>query len=91
MTFNTTITTSYYYYITFCLFSRKIWVSWHQKGKPVPFWILLEHDTMGWQWQPDHMQSLAPRSRQITMPVLYHLMFYRPDALPAAQPTASKH
>jgi len=33
----------------------------------------------------------APRSRQITMPVPHHSVFYRPDALPATQPTASKH
>ena len=33
----------------------------------------------------------APRSRQITMPASHHSVFYRPDALPAAQPTASKH
>ena len=32
----------------------------------------------------------APNSRQITMPTPRH-SFYRPDALPAAQPTASKH
>ena len=33
----------------------------------------------------------AARSRQITTPAPDHLVFYRPDALPAAQPTASKH
>ena len=33
----------------------------------------------------------APRCRQITMPATHHSVFYRPDALPAAQPTASKH
>ena len=33
----------------------------------------------------------APRSRQITTPTPHHSVFYRPDALPAAQPTASKH
>ena len=33
----------------------------------------------------------APRSRQITMPAPHHSVFYRPDALPAAQPTAPKH
>ena len=33
----------------------------------------------------------APRSRQITMPAPHHSVFYRPDALPATQPTASKH
>jgi len=33
----------------------------------------------------------APRSRQITMPAPHHSVFYRPDGLPAAQPTASKY
>ena len=33
----------------------------------------------------------APRSRQTTTPVPHHSVFYRPHALPAAQPTASKH
>jgi len=33
----------------------------------------------------------APRSRQVTMPAPHHSVFYRPDALPAAQRTASKH
>ena len=33
----------------------------------------------------------APRSRHITMPAPDHSVFYRPDALPAAKPTASKH
>ena len=33
----------------------------------------------------------APRSRQITTPAPHHSVFYRPDAHPAAQPTASKH
>ena len=33
----------------------------------------------------------APRCRQITTPAPHHSVFYRPDAFPAAQPTASKH
>ena len=33
----------------------------------------------------------APHSRQVTTPALHHSVFYRPDALPAAQPTASTH
>ena len=33
----------------------------------------------------------APRSRQITTPALHHSVLCRLDALPAAQPTASKH
>ena len=65
-------------------------LSWHQKGKPI--WILLEQEMMGWQWhQLDHMQiictSLQTDNHASTSP----LSFYRPDALPAAQPTVSKH
>ena len=33
----------------------------------------------------------APRSRQISTPAPDRSVFYRPDALPAAQPTVSKH
>ena len=33
----------------------------------------------------------APCSRQITTPAPHHSVFYRPDAFPAAQPTASKY
>ena len=33
----------------------------------------------------------APWPRHITTPASHHSLFYRPDALPAAQPTASKH
>ena len=33
----------------------------------------------------------APRSRQITTPAPHRSVFYSPDALPAAQPTASMH
>jgi len=70
--------------------SRTIWVSWHQKGKPL--WILMKQEMMGWQWHRlDHMQiictSLQTDNHASTSP----LSFYRLDALPAAQPTASKH
>jgi len=37
------------------------------------------------------LDKSALRSRQIAMPAPHHSVFYRPDALPAAQPTASKH
>jgi len=33
----------------------------------------------------------APCSRQTTTPAPHHSVFYRPDALPAAEPTAPKH
>jgi len=66
-------------------------------GQPLPekvkkFRILLEQEMMMWQWhQLDHMQiictSLQTDNHASTSP----FSFYRPDALPAAQPTASKH
>ena len=38
-------------------FSRTIWISLHQKGKP--FWILMKQE-MRWQWhQLDHMQIIC--------------------------------
>ena len=64
---------------------------WAGTRKVKPIWILLKQETVsdsGISW--DICKS-APTSRQITMPALYHSVFYRPDALPAAQPTASKH
>ena len=36
-------------------------------------------------------KSSAPHSRQITTPALHHSIFYRLDAFPDDQPTASKH
>jgi len=78
----------YYYYIH--LTARTPWVSRHQKGKP--FWILLEQVMIGWQWhQLDYMEiictSLQSDNHNSTSP----LTFYRLNALPATQPTASKH
>jgi len=79
-----------YYYICLTAFFRTTWVSRHQKGKP--FWILLHSKRWrggsGISWTI--CKSFASHSRQITMPILYHSFFYRPDVLPATQPTASK-
>jgi len=72
------------------LISRTIWVSLHQKGKP--FWILLEQEMMGWQWhQLDNMQIICTLLQTDNHASTSPLSFYRPDALPAAQPTMPKH
>jgi len=65
-------------------------VSRHQKGKTnLDF---TEPRDSEWQWhQLGHMQvctSLQTDNHTSTLPLSF---FYRPDALPAAQPTASKH
>ena len=64
-------------------------VSRYQKGKTnLDFTEAIDSE---WQWhQLGHMQvctSLQTHNHASTPP----LSFYRPDALPAAQPTASKH
>ena len=70
-------------------FSGTTWVSQYQKGKTnLDF---TEARDSEWQWhQLGHMQvciSLQTDNHASTPP----LIFYRPDALPAAHPTASKH
>jgi len=52
---------------------------------------LLEHETVSGSGISWAICKSAHRLRQITMPTPHHSVFYRPDALPAAQPTASKH
>jgi len=47
---------------------------------------------MGWQWhQLDHMQIICTLLQTDNHASTSPLSFYRPDAPPAAQPTASKH
>jgi len=64
-------------------------VNWYQKGKTnLDFTETREVGGSGISWA---ICKSAPRSRQVTTPALHLSVFYRPDALPAAQPTASKH
>jgi len=52
---------------------------------------LLEQETVSGSGIIWAICKSASRPRQITMPASHHSVFYRPDALPATQPTASKH
>ena len=64
---------------------------WAGTRKIKPIWILLKQETVsgsGFSWA---ICMSAPHSRQITTPAPYHSSFYRPDAIPAAEPRASKH
>ena len=64
---------------------------WAGTRKVKPKWILLKQEKVsgsGIRWA---ICKSAPRSTQITMPVPHRSVFYRLDALPAAQPTSSKH
>jgi len=65
------------------------WVSRHEKGKP--FWIVMKQEMMGWPWhQLDHMQIICTLLQTDNHTSTSLLSFCRPDALPAAEPTASK-
>ena len=84
-----TTTTEYYTHTFNGPLSGTTRVSRYQKGKTnLDF---TEARDSEWQWhQLDHMQvctSLQTDNHTSTPP----LSFYRPDALPATQPTASKH
>ena len=67
-------------------FSRTTQVSRYQKGKTNLDFTEASDSDISWA-----ICKSAPCSRQKTTPALHHTVFYRPDALPAAQPTASKH
>jgi len=63
---------------------------WAGTRKVKPIWILLKQETVsgsGFSWA---ICKSALCSRQITTPAPHHSVFYRPDALHAAQPTVSK-
>ena len=56
-----------------------------------PVWILLKQETVSGNGISWAICKSAPCSRQTTTPAPHHSVFYRLDALPAAQPTASNH
>jgi len=65
---------------------------WAGTRKVEPVWILLKQVTVSGSGISWAICKSATRSRQITTPAPHHsIFFYRPDALPATQPTASKH
>jgi len=64
---------------------------WATTRKVKPIRILLKQETVSGSGISWTICKPAPRSRQITTPAPHHSVFYRPDALPATQPTASKH
>jgi len=69
--------------------SRTTQVIWYQKGKTNV--DLVEQETMSGSGISWAICKSAPCPRQITTPAPHHSAFYKLDALPAAQPTVSKH
>ena len=64
---------------------------WAGTRKFILIWILLKQETVSGSGISWAVCKSAPRCRQITTPAPHHSVFHRLDALPAAQPTASKH
>ena len=75
------------------LFSRTNWVSRYQKGKTSLDLNEARDDGVSeWQWhQLDHMQTICILLQTDNHTNTSSLYFYRPDAIPDAQPTVSKH
>jgi len=71
------------------ILSGTTWVSQHQKGKTNL--DLLEQDIVSGSGISWATRKSAPRPTHISTSAFHHSVFYRPDAHPAAQPTASKH
>ena len=72
-------------------FSRTNWVSRHQKGKSSLGLIQARDDVvLRWQWhQMDHMQTICTSLQSDNHTNTWPLIFWRPDALPDAQFSAS--
>ena len=64
---------------------------WAGTRKVKPIWTLLQQETVSGSGISWAICKSAPCSRQTTTPAPHHSVLYRPDALPANQPTASKH
>jgi len=77
------------------VFSRTTWISrsWYQKGKTsLDLNEARDDRVLGRQWhQLDHMQTTCTSLQTDNHTNTSLLSFYRPDALPDAQPTGSKH
>ena len=75
------------------LLSRTTWVCQYQKSKSSLDLNEARYDgVLRWQWhQLDHMQTICISLQTDNHTTPHHSIFYRPDALPVAQPTASKH
>ena len=86
---DTTHTHNYYYTRLTALFPGL--PGWAGTRKVKPIWILLKQETVSGSGISWTICKSAPRFRQITTPLPHHSVFYRPDSLPATQPTASKH
>ena len=64
---------------------------WAGNRKVKPIWISLKQERVSGSGISWVICKSAHRSRQITTPAPHHSVFYRPNVLPAAQPTAPKH
>ena len=60
---------------------------WANTRKVKPIWILLMQETVSGSGISWAKCMSAPFSRQITTPTPHNSVLYRPDALPAVQPT----
>jgi len=82
-----------YYNTHLTAFSRTTWVSWYHKGKAsLDLNEARDDRVLGWQWhQLDHTQTICTSLQTDLHTNTSSHKFYRPDALPDAQPTVPEH
>jgi len=73
------------------LFGTASYLILHRYHKVKPIWILLKQDRVGDNGRRWTIYKSASHSRQTTTSASHHSVFYRLDALSAAQPTVSNH
>ena len=66
-------------------------VSQYQKGKTKLDFTGARDSEWQWQWHQLGRMQVCTSLQTDNHATLHHSVFYSPDALPAAQPTASKH
>jgi len=66
-------------------------LGWATTRKVKPIWILLKQETVSGSGISWAICKSAPLSREVTILATHHSVFYRPDAVPATQPTVSEH
>jgi len=83
----------YYYYTRLTASSTTTWISQYQKGKTsLDLNGARDNGVLGWHWrQLDHLLIICTSVQTENYTDAYSVNFYRPDALPDAQPTVSKH
>ena len=89
--YNKQLLLHYNYFTALWLLSGTIQVSRHQKSKTKTNLDFLEQQTVSeWQWHQLGYMQICTSFQTDNHASTHHSVFYRPDALPAAQPNQQR-